>query len=85
MALSLDEADHFGIRHDETTGPRDPETENLDRLFGFRQVTAAGRRILEADPGVMDLLEGGEVVDRWFERAVGPRVGLYCLACRAGR
>lgn len=60
MAVSLDEADRFGIRHDETTGPDAPSF--LDGVFGHGRVTAAGRRVLEADPGVMDLLEGVEVV-----------------------
>lgn len=39
-----------------------PETSGLDRIFGFVLMTAAGRRVLEADPGIMDPLEGGEVV-----------------------
>lgn len=83
MAPGSDEADHFGIKHDETSGPRGPE--NLDRIVGFEQVTAAGRRVLEADLGILGLLEGGEVPDGWFWRAVGLRAGLYCLAHSAGR
>lgn len=39
-----------------------PETLSLDQVFGFRRVTAARSRILETDPRIMDLLEGGELV-----------------------
>lgn len=83
MAPGLDETDHFGIKHDETSGPRDPE--NLDPIVGFERATAAGRRVLEADLGIMGLLEGGEVSDGWFWRAAGLRAGLCCLARGAGR
>lgn len=38
------------------------ETPGLEREVGLRRVTAAGRRVLEADLGIMDSLEGGEVV-----------------------
>lgn len=38
------------------------ETPGLERTVGLGRVTAAGRRGLEADPGIMDSLEGGEVV-----------------------
>lgn len=38
------------------------ETQILERMVGLGRATAAGRRVLEADPGIMDLLEGGEVV-----------------------
>lgn len=65
--MSLDEAGRYGIRRDETSGPGEPQTENLDGLFfGLGRVTAAERRVLEANPGIMDLLEGGEVADGCF-------------------
>lgn len=39
-----------------------PETLSLDPVFGLGRVTAAGWRVLEADRGIMDSLEGGKVV-----------------------
>lgn len=74
LAASLDEDGRYGIRRDETSGPGEPQTENLDGLFfffGLGRVTAAERRVLEADPGIMDLLEGGEVADECFFSSVG--------------
>lgn len=90
MAASLDEAGRYGIRRDETSGPGEPRTENLDGLFfGLGRATAAERRVLEADPGIMDLLEGGEVADGCFFLlllASTPLfLRLYCLAQGAGR
>lgn len=63
-----------------------PETLNLDRVFGFGRVTAAGRRVLEADPSWNNGLTG-----EWrgckndFGRAVGHRAGLDCWGWHAGR
>ncbi len=59
-------------------------TLSLEQVFGYGRVTAAGRRVLEADPGGMDLLEGGEVVRMVWEKAVGHRAGRHCWGCHAG-
>lgn len=40
-----------------------PEIQILERVVGHGRVTAAGRRVLEADLGIMDFWEGGDIVN----------------------
>lgn len=40
-------------------------------------MTAAGRRVLETDPGIMYLLEHGDIVRMMLGRAVGHKLGLF--------
>lgn len=48
-------------------------------------MTAAGRRVLEADTSIMELLEWRDVVIMMLERAVGHRPGLLNWGCFTGR
>ena len=48
-------------------------------------MTAAGRRVLEADPGIMYLLEHGDIVRMMLGRSVGHKPRLFDWGCFTGR